>query len=129
MNGKSVIGDACEIRRATELIELGARLQLLESETNLSRERLLRLRTASLSADDMQMVDRYLARTAELAAERQFLNARFFLKQGKPMQAVPYLREIVEIAPLVVPRYDSRPRIIHVPRPNGRGSRGHQGAQ
>lgn len=43
MNGKSVIGDACEIRRATELIELGARLQLLESETKLSRERLLRL--------------------------------------------------------------------------------------
>jgi flagellar transcriptional activator FlhC len=43
MKIKSVIGDAAEVRRATELIELGARLQLLESETKLARERLLRL--------------------------------------------------------------------------------------
>jgi hypothetical protein len=37
--------------------------------------------------------------------------------------------EIVEVAPLVVPRYDSRPRIIHVPQPSGRGGRGQHGAQ
>ncbi len=43
MRGKSVVDDAREVRRASELIELGARLQVLESETNLSRERLLRL--------------------------------------------------------------------------------------
>ena len=43
MRGKSVVDDAREVRRATELIELGARLQVLESETRLSRERLLRL--------------------------------------------------------------------------------------
>ena len=35
--------DAAEVRRATSLIELGARLQVLESETRLSRERLLKL--------------------------------------------------------------------------------------
>jgi flagellar transcriptional activator FlhC len=40
---KSVIDDAREVSRATELIELGARLQVLESEICLSRERLLRL--------------------------------------------------------------------------------------
>jgi len=43
MAGKSVIDDAREVRRATELVELGARLQVLETETKLSRERLLRL--------------------------------------------------------------------------------------
>lgn len=43
MRGKSVVDDAREVRRAIELIELGARLQVLESETKLSRERLLRL--------------------------------------------------------------------------------------
>ena len=43
MRGKSVVEDAREVQRARELIELGARLQLLESETNMSRERLLRL--------------------------------------------------------------------------------------
>ena len=43
MRGKSVVDDAREVARARELIELDARLQVLESETSLSRERLLRL--------------------------------------------------------------------------------------
>jgi len=40
---KSILSQARQIRVATELIELGARLQLLEAETDLSRERLLKL--------------------------------------------------------------------------------------
>ena len=40
---RSVVGDAREVDRAVKLILLGARLQLLESEVSLSRERLLRL--------------------------------------------------------------------------------------
>jgi len=40
---RSVVDDAREVHRATELISLGARLQVLESETHVSRERLLRL--------------------------------------------------------------------------------------
>lgn len=40
---KSVVTEAHEIRLAIELINLGARLQLLEAETSLSRERLLKL--------------------------------------------------------------------------------------
>lgn len=40
---KSVVHEAQEIQLAVELINLGARLQLLEAETTLSRERLLRL--------------------------------------------------------------------------------------
>lgn len=43
MRGKSVVEDVREVARARELIELDARLQVLESETVLSRERLLRL--------------------------------------------------------------------------------------
>lgn len=40
---KSVVNEAQDIHLAIELINLGARLQLLESETSLSRERLLKL--------------------------------------------------------------------------------------
>ena len=40
---KSVLAESRDVGRAVELIELGARLQVLESETRLSRDRLLRL--------------------------------------------------------------------------------------
>jgi len=40
---KSVVSEAAQIKLASELIELDARLQVLESETQLSRERLIRL--------------------------------------------------------------------------------------
>lgn len=43
MRNKSVILEARDIRLAVSLIELGARLQLLEAETKLSRERLVKL--------------------------------------------------------------------------------------
>ncbi|MDQ9172470.1 flagellar transcriptional regulator FlhC [Oxalobacteraceae bacterium R-40] len=43
MGKKSVVTEAQDIQLAIELISLGARLQLLESETSLSRERLLKL--------------------------------------------------------------------------------------
>lgn len=40
---RSIVDESREIQRAVELIGLGARLQVLETETSLSRERLLRL--------------------------------------------------------------------------------------
>lgn len=40
---KSIVDEARQIERAVTLIQLGARLQVLESETDLSYERLLRL--------------------------------------------------------------------------------------
>ena len=43
MRPKSVVTEAKEIQLAIELIRLGARLQLLEAETHLSHERLLKL--------------------------------------------------------------------------------------
>ena len=43
MRMKSLVQDARETQLAMEMIELGARMQMLESETGLSRERLLKL--------------------------------------------------------------------------------------
>lgn len=43
MTTKSVLNDSRQVERAVALIHLGARLQVLESETSLSYERLLRL--------------------------------------------------------------------------------------
>ncbi len=43
MRVKSILTEARQIERAVTLIQLGARLQVLESETDLSYERLLRL--------------------------------------------------------------------------------------
>jgi flagellar transcriptional activator FlhC len=43
MRSKSILTEARQIETAVELIRLGARLQVLESETDLSYERLLRL--------------------------------------------------------------------------------------
>lgn len=43
MRIKSLLAEVRQIERAVALIRLGARLQLLESETELSHERLLRL--------------------------------------------------------------------------------------
>ncbi|MCO6427028.1 flagellar transcriptional regulator FlhC [Nitrosomonas communis] len=43
MREKSLLSEARQIQLATELIKLGARLQVLEANTELSRERLVRL--------------------------------------------------------------------------------------
>lgn len=43
MATRTVAGEAQQVRIAIELIEMGARLQLLQEETSLNRERLLRL--------------------------------------------------------------------------------------
>lgn len=43
MRNKSIVAEGQDIQLAVELIRLGARLQLLEAETKLSRERLLKL--------------------------------------------------------------------------------------
>lgn len=40
---KTVAGDAQQVKVAIDLIEMGSRLQVLQEETSLSRERLLRL--------------------------------------------------------------------------------------
>src|SRR5690554_3365538 len=43
MKNKSIIQEAEDIQRAVEMVRLGARMQMLEAETKLSRERLLKI--------------------------------------------------------------------------------------
>jgi len=43
MKNRSVIAEAQDIQRAMEMARLGARMQMLEAETSLSRERLLKI--------------------------------------------------------------------------------------
>ena len=43
MREKSLLSEAKQIQLAIDLIKLGARLQVLEANTELSRERLVRL--------------------------------------------------------------------------------------
>ena len=43
MKNKSVIEEAEDVRRAVEMVQLGARMQMLEVETRLSREKLLKI--------------------------------------------------------------------------------------
>ena len=43
MRNKSVLSEAKQIQLASELIKLGARLQVLEANSSLSRERLVKL--------------------------------------------------------------------------------------
>lgn len=43
MTCRSVVQDAVDTQRAIEMIRMGARMQMLEAETSLSRERLLKL--------------------------------------------------------------------------------------
>lgn len=43
MKNKRIVDEAADIRRAVEMVELGARMQMLEAETRLSREKLLKI--------------------------------------------------------------------------------------
>jgi flagellar transcriptional activator FlhC len=43
MKNKSVIEEVDDVRRAVEMVQLGARMQMLEVETKLSREKLLKI--------------------------------------------------------------------------------------
>jgi flagellar transcriptional activator FlhC len=43
MKNKRIIDEAEDIRRAVEMVQLGARMQMLEAETRLSREKLLKI--------------------------------------------------------------------------------------
>lgn len=43
MKNKRIIDEAEDIRRAIEMVQLGARMQMLEAETRLSREKLLKI--------------------------------------------------------------------------------------
>ena len=64
-----------------------------------ARKRLRGLRTAALPAGLMEQLDRYLGRADDLGAERHLLTARFYLKQGVFLPAIPHLKEVLEKYP------------------------------
>nr|WP_310087670.1 flagellar transcriptional regulator FlhC [Paraburkholderia phenoliruptrix] len=82
---KSVSDDAQEVYRAIELIELGARMQLLETELTLSRDRMIRLyRELKGTAPPKGMrpfsADRYMIWMPNLHSSL-FYNIYLFLKE------------------------------------------------
>jgi flagellar transcriptional activator FlhC len=116
MASKSVISDGQQIQLAMELIELGARLQLLETETTLSRDRLLKLYKEmrgisppkgmlpfstdwfmtwqpNIHASLFMSIHRYLIEHAKISSINATLKAyRLYLEQLPPAQgAAPLL--------------------------------------
>ena len=125
MAKRSVFAEAQQIFLASELIRLGARLQLLESETTLSRERLLKLykelRGASppkgmlpfstdwfiswqpnIHGSVFLGIYRYLVEHAQLSGIEAILKAyRLYLEQMPPSPAEPPLLSLTRAWTLI----------------------------
>jgi flagellar transcriptional activator FlhC len=88
MTQKSVLQEAREVQLAVTLIELGARLQFLEAEVNLSRERLLRLYKEIKGASPPKgllpfSVDWYMTWLANIHSSMFYNIYLYMLKQGE----------------------------------------------
>ncbi len=91
-SSKSVLNDSRQVNRAVALIQLGARLQVLESETNLSYERLLRLykEVAGRSPSKGQLpfsTDWFLSWQPNIHASL-FLNTYEYLNKVSPLEDI-----------------------------------------
>lgn len=89
---KSIVDEARQIERAVTLIELGARLQVLKSETDLSQERLLRLykEVAGRSPSKGQLpfsVDWFMTWQNNIHATL-FLNLYEYLNKSSELEAI-----------------------------------------
>lgn len=92
---KSILHESRQIDRAVSLIEMGARLQVLESETELSYERLLRLykEVAGRSPSKGQLpfsTDWFLTWQPNIHASL-FQNIYTHLSKNSPLEAVDLL--------------------------------------
>lgn len=92
MAAKSVLDESRQIERAVALIQLGARLQVLESETSLSYERLLRLykEVAGRSPSKGQLpfsTDWFLTWQPNIHSSL-FLNTYEYLNKVSPMDEI-----------------------------------------
>lgn len=95
MATKSVVREATEIQLAIDLIRLGARLQMLESETGLSRERLVRLYKELKGVSPPKgmlpfSVDWFMTWLPNIHAS-VFYNIHRFLEQQTPVRGVQAL--------------------------------------
>jgi flagellar transcriptional activator FlhC len=89
---KSILSEARQIEQAVSLIELGARLQVLESETDMSYERLLRLykEVAGRSPSKGQLpfsTDFFMTWQPNIHASL-FLNIHEYLNKVAPLEEV-----------------------------------------
>lgn len=89
---KSIVGEARQIERAITLIQLGARLQVLKSETSLSQARLLQLykEVAGRSPSKGQLpfsVDWFMTWQANIHASL-FLNLYEYLNKSSELEAI-----------------------------------------
>jgi flagellar transcriptional activator FlhC len=92
---KSVLNESRQIERAAELIRMGARMQVLESETTLSYERLIRLykEIAGKSPSKGQLpfsTDWFLTWQENVHASL-FLNIHEYLSKGASLDSVDTL--------------------------------------
>ncbi|MCZ2103729.1 MAG: flagellar transcriptional regulator FlhC [Comamonadaceae bacterium] len=92
---KSVLNESRQIERAAMLIEMGARMQVLESETTLSYERLIRLykEVAGRSPSKGQLpfsTDWFLTWQENIHSSL-FLNIYEYLSKGVDLDAVELL--------------------------------------
>ncbi|NMM76102.1 flagellar transcriptional regulator FlhC [Acidovorax sp. SRB_24] len=112
---KSVLQESRQIERAAKLIEMGARMQVLESETSLSYERLIRLykEVAGKSPSKGQLpfsTDWFLTWQENIHSSL-FLNIYEYLSKGVDLDAVDLLTkayrlyteqiEIAQVEPLL----------------------------
>lgn len=94
MAHKSVLEEARQVQLAVTLIELGARLQFLEAEVDLSRERLVRLYKEIKGSSPPKgllpfSVDWYLTWSANIHASLFYNLYRCMLPEtGRPLEAM-----------------------------------------
>lgn len=92
---KSVLNESKQIERAAKLIEMGARMQVLESETTLSYERLIRLYKEiagkSPSKGQLPFSTDWFLTWQENVHSSLFLNIYAYLSKGVDMDSVDLL--------------------------------------
>ena len=112
---KSVLGDSRQIGRAVSLINLGARLQVLESETELSYERLLRLykEVAGKSPSKGQLpfsTDWFLTWQPNIHASL-FQNIHTYLAKTSDLEAVDVLIKAYQLYTEQIASCDIEPQL------------------
>ena len=108
---KSVLNESRQIERAAMLIQMGARMQVLESETNLSYERLIRLykEVAGKSPSKGQLpfsTDWFLTWQENIHSSL-FLNIYVYLSKGVDLDAVDLLTKAYRL-------YQEQVQIAHI---------------
>ncbi|MDF1482752.1 flagellar transcriptional regulator FlhC [Extensimonas sp. H3M7-6] len=108
---KSVLDESRQIERAAMLIQMGARMQVLESETTLSYERLIRLYKEiagkSPSKGQLPFSTDWFLTWQENIHSSLFLNIYQYLSKGASLDAVELLTKAYRL-------YDEQMRIAQI---------------